>query len=92
MRRQASRSAGPISTVGRGNIEGTIRGGSVCEIDVVDLGGSNVCTTNESMTAFGIDGGTGDFAFATGEGFIRTVFDFCANAFVVNEIFLDLEE
>lgn len=75
-----------ISTVGRGDIEGTIRGGSVCEIDVVDA-----CTTNESMTAFDIDGGTVDFALATGEGFIRTIFDFCANAFVTNEIFLDLQ-
>jgi len=70
-------------------IDGMVRGGSVCEIAVFS---GPTCTINEGVTTFEILGGTGKFASATGSGILRSVFDFCSGTFLLDEIILHLNK
>ena len=70
-------------------INGFVRGGSVCEI----IGTiPAVCTVNEGVTTFDILGGTGKFASASGSGILRSVFSFCTGVFLLDEIILHLNK
>ncbi len=78
-----------ITTNNGDMIFGAVTGGSVCEIAV---SAPPVCTTNEGVTTFAITGGTGKFSSATGSGILHSVVDFCASAFLLDEIFLHVQK
>lgn len=90
-------------TNGEGDeIHGDIVGGSVTEIAVPGTGGGG--SINEWFISFDIDGGTGEFAPATGSGYVHMVFDSGSahtelpavyqnnpDRFLEHEIFLNLD-
>ena len=73
-------------------IDALVRGGSVCELEVFNVGTPQVCTINEGVTTFEIVGGTGKFGSATGSGILRSVFNFCTTTFLLDEIILHLNK